>query len=133
MKHKTVWVVWFFIAMLAVALPLPLIVNVALPMTAIAYAVMMVVSGYTGLDMAASFNKSLKLPAGYKYTGSIKKLFAIVIGMCILMLEAVTLQAFLPDVALPLEQIVTAAGLVAGLYAGGSKALNIAEAQGANS
>ena len=130
MKHQTVFVVWLYMVLFALMLAIQPIVSFAMPIDGASYALFLVVGGYVGLDEFASYVASKKLPRGSKFTGSQQKLLRIVIAMFVLSLEAVIIQALVPDVALPLDQIVLAAGLVAGIFAGGNKAANAAEQEG---
>lgn len=130
MKHRTVWVVWLYMAAYAAMLALLAVVDFDMPISGATYGLMIVVGGYVGMDEFASFVASKKLPAGIKYTGSTRKLLNIVIGIFILAAEAMVVQVIEPDVILPLDQIVLAAGMVAGIYAGGNKAANAAEQEG---
>jgi hypothetical protein len=82
------------------------------------------------MDQFAAFVASKKLPSGMKYTGSYKKLLQIVIAMYALAIIAIVVQAVAPDYVLPLDRLMMAAGLVAGLFAGGNKAANAAEKEG---
>lgn len=127
---RTAWVVWIYIVAYAAMLALVALVDFAMPLTGATYGLMVVVGGYVGMDEFASFVASKKLPAGVKYTGSKQKLLSIVIGMFAIATIAIAVQAIEPGIMLPLDQIVLAAGLVAGIYAGGQKAANAAEQEG---
>ena len=130
MKHSTVWAVWTFIVFYAALLVLTLVVDFVMPLDGATYALFLVVGGYVGMDEFASFVASKKMPKGMRYTGSITKLRNIVIAMFAIVILALVVQALSPTVALPLDQIVLAAGLVAGLFAGGNKAAVAAEQEG---
>ena len=127
---RTVWVVWIYLLSYAAMLALTAIVDFVMPIDGATYGLMVVVGGYVGFDEFATFVTSKRLPAGLKYIGSRQKLLAMVLGMFVIAAEAIVVQAFVPDIALPLDQIVLAAGLVAGIYAGGQKAANAAESEG---
>jgi hypothetical protein len=127
---KTVWVVWVYIALYALLLGLQLIVDFALPIEGATWALFFVVGGYTGMDEFASYVTTKKLPQGQKYTGSYKKLMQIVIAMFALVILAVVVQAISPKYPMPLDNLTMAAGLVAGIFAGGNKALNAVEKEG---
>jgi hypothetical protein len=129
-RQKTGWAVWALIVSYAAMLGLQLIVNFALPLDGATWAVMMVVGAYVGADEFASYVTSKKMPKGAKYTGSYKKLLRIVVAMMVLVVEAIVVQALIPDVALPLDQLMVALGIVTGLFAGGNKASNAAEGDG---
>jgi hypothetical protein len=130
MRQKTAWAVWALIVSYAAMLGLQLIVNFALPLDGATWAVMMVVGAYVGADEFASYVTSKRMPKGVKYTGSYTKLLRIVIAMMVLVIEAIVVQALIPDVALPLDQLMVALGIVTGLFAGGNKAANAAEGDG---
>lgn len=127
---RTAWVVWIYLLAYGAMLALTAVVEFIMPIDGATYGLMVVVGGYVGMDEFASFVTSRKMPAGMKYTGSKEKLLAMVLGMFALAAEAIVVQSFVPDVALPLDQIVLSAGLVAGIYAGGQKAANAAESEG---
>jgi hypothetical protein len=129
-RMKTVWVVWVYMIAYLALLLLQLRVEFAMPLDGATYALFLVVGGYVGMDEFASFVTSKRMPAGMKYTGSYRKLLAIVIAMFAVATVAIVVQAQLPDTELPLDQIVLAAGLVAGIFAGGNKAANAAEQTG---
>lgn len=127
---RTIWAVWVFMGIYAALLVLAVLVDFALPIDGATYALFIVVGGYVGIDEFATYVASKKLPTGQKYTGSIEKLMKIVVGMFVIAIEAIVIQAISPQTVLPLDQIILAAGLVAGLYAGGNKAANVAEQAG---
>jgi hypothetical protein len=129
-RMKTAWVVWVYMIAYLAMLILQLIVEFAMPLDGATYGLFLVVGGYVGMDEFATFVASKRLPAGIKYTGSYPKLLAIVVGMFLITTAAVIVQAHIPETELPLDQIVLAAGLVAGLFAGGNKAANAAEKSG---
>lgn len=127
MKTKTVWVVWLIIITVGVLFPLQLLLDFPLPFGGALYALMFIVGGYVGFDQFSTVVASRKMPTGFKYTGSYKKLFFIVIGMWILLIEAIIFQAILTTIQLPLDQMFVAVGIVSGLFAGGNKLNNAAE------
>lgn len=129
-KMPTAWVVWLFIVMYGAMLYLQTVVSFALPIDGATWALMFVVGGYVGLDEFASYVSSKKLPKGVKYTGSYKKLLYIVVAMFALTLAAIYVQSITPNYELPLDNLAMAAGLTAGLFAGGNKAANAAEQEG---
>lgn len=130
MTTKTVWVVWLYMLTYALMLGMQLIVDFAMPLDGATYALFLVVGGYVGMDEFAGFVASKRLPTGVKYTGSYSKLLRIVVAMFLISIEAIVIQALVPEQQLPLDQIVLAAGLVAGIFAGGNKAKNAAETEG---
>lgn len=127
---KTVWVVWVYIILYAIMLGLQLIVEFALPIDGATWALFFVVGGYTGMDEFASYVTTKRLPKGVKYTGSYDKLMRIVIAMFVLVIIAIIVQALAPKYQIPLDNLTMAAGLVAGIFAGGNKALNAVENEG---
>ena len=126
----TAWAVWVLIVAYAAMLGLQLVVSFALPLDGATWAVMMVVGAYVGADQLATYVASKKMPVGLKYTGSYQKLLRIVVAMMLLVIEAIVVQALVPDTALPLDQLMVALGIVTGLFAGGNKAANAAEGEG---
>ena len=130
MRQRTGWAVWALIVAYASMLGLQLIVDFPLPLDGATWAVMMVVGAYVGADEFASYVTSKRMPKGEKYTGSYEKLLRIVIAMMALVIEAIVVQALVPEVALPLDQLMVALGIVTGLFAGGNKAANAAEGEG---
>ena len=127
---KTAWIVWLYIVLYAALLGLQAVVNFAMPLDGATWALLAVVGGYTGMDEFATYVTSKKLPKGQKYTGSYKKLLKIVVAMFVLVVVAIVVQAIEPDYQLPLDRLTMAAGLTAGLFAGGNKANNAAEQEG---
>jgi len=130
-KMPTAWVVWVFIVLYAALLGLQLVVDFAMPIDGATWALLAIVGGYVGMDEFASYVASKKMPKGTKYTGSYTKLRRIVIAMFVLMVVAIVVQSQAPDYKLPLDRLAMAAGVVAGLFAGGNKAGNAAEQEGA--
>jgi hypothetical protein len=124
---KTAWVVWLYIVLYAALLVLQVFVNFNMPLDGATWALLAVVGGYVGMDEFASFVASKKMPSGMKYTGSYKKLLRIVVAMFALVIVAIAVQSQAPDYQLPLDRLTMAAGLTAGLFAGGNKATNAAE------
>jgi hypothetical protein len=129
---KTAWVVWLYIVLYAALLVLQAVVDFAMPLDGATWALLAVVGGYVGMDQFASFVASKKLPSGMKYTGSYKKLLHIVIAIFTLAIVAIIVQGLEPEYQLPLDRLMMAAGLTAGLFAGGNKAANAAEQEGPN-
>lgn len=129
-RMPTAWVVWVFIVLYAAMLALQAFVKFAMPLDGGTWALLFIVGGYVGMDQFATFVASKKLPQGFKYSGSYKKLLHIVIAMFVLMIVAIVVQAQSPSYELPLDRLAMAAGLVAGLFAGGNKANNAAEKGG---
>ena len=127
---KTAWIVWLYIVLYAALLGLQAVVNFAMPLDGATWALLAVVGGYTGMDEFATYVTSKKMPKGAKYTGSYKKLLKIVVAMFVLVVVAIVVQAIEPDYQLPLDRLTMAAGLTAGLFAGGNKANNAAEQEG---
>jgi hypothetical protein len=127
---KTAWVVWLYIILYAALLILQTAVNFAMPFEGATWALLAVVGGYVGMDEFASFVATKKLPSGVKYTGSYRKLLHIVIAMFALSILAIIIQSVQPFYELPLDRLMMAAGLTAGLFAGGNKAANAAEKEG---
>jgi len=128
-RQASAWVVWGFMLAYVAMLILELFVQFPLPIDGSTYALFMVVGGYVGIDQVASYVKSKTLPPGYKYTGSYAKLRNMVVGMMAITLLAIVVQALLPQRPLPVDNVMLAAGLIAGLFVGGNKANNAAEAQ----
>jgi hypothetical protein len=129
-KQKTGWAVWVLLLSYAAMLGLQLVVTFPLPLDGATWAVMMVVGAYVGADEFASYVTSKRMPKGVKYTGSYQKLLRIVIAMMLLVIEAIVVQSLIPDIELPLDQLMVALGIVTGLFAGGNKAQNAAEGEG---
>jgi len=124
---KTVWVVWLIILSVGILFPLQLIVNFEIPFSGAMYALMLIVGGYVGLDQFATITTTKKLPNGFKYTGSYKKLLFIVIAMWGLLFEALIFQAIITNVKLPLDELFVAVGIISGFFAGGNKLNNANE------
>jgi len=131
MRQKTAWAVWVLIVAYAAMLGLQLFVTFSLPLDGATWAVMMVIGAYVGADEFASYVTSKKMPEGLKYTGSYKKLLRIVVAVMVLVAEAIVVQALVPKTELPLDQLMVALGIITGLFAGGNKAANAAENDGA--
>jgi hypothetical protein len=132
MKHKTVWVVLLFILAAALTLGFSATGIDWLPVQEMVTALTWVAGAYLGIDQLSGFLASRKLPPGAKYTGNQGKLQFITIAVVLLMIEGVIVQGLSPGVRIPLADLVMLAGLVSALYAGGNKALNIAENMGTN-
>ena len=124
---KTVWIVWLIILSTAILFPLQIIVNFEIPFSGAMYALMLIVGGYVGLDQFATITTSRKLPNGFKYTGSYRKLLFIVIAMWGLLFEALIFQAIITNVKLPLDELFVAVGIISGFFAGGNKLNNANE------
>jgi hypothetical protein len=129
-RQKSAWVVWVFMILYAATLALISVVSFQLPLEGATSALLLVVSGYVGVDQMASIVTSMKMPSGLKYTGSYKKLLKILVGMFIIVGEAIVVQGLSPDTQLPLDQLVFATGLVAALFVSGNKANTAAEKTG---
>ena len=127
MRTKTVWVVWLIILSVAILFPLQLIVNFEIPFSGAMYALMLIVGGYVGLDQFATIVTTKKLPNGFKYTGSYRKLLFIVIAMWGLLFEALIFQVIIVNVKLPLDELFVAVGIISGFFAGGNKLNNANE------
>ena len=131
MKTKTIWVVILAILCMAVLPPIQVwAVKFALPFSAAAYALLMILGGYTGMDQLATVATSKKMPSGMKYTGSYKKLLFIVIAAWALAVEYVIFQSMLSEIQLPLSELFITAGAVGAIFAGGNKLNNAAEKEG---
>lgn len=126
--QKSVWAVWLFIGLVSLIFPLQLFVSFNLPLRESAYALMMVVGAYLGFDQLATFTKTKTLKPGDKFTGSYKKLLHITIAMFCLLLELIILQFLCVEIEMPLGEMILCVGAVAGIFVGGNKANNMAEA-----
>ena len=120
-------VVWLMIISFMVLFPLQLIVKFDIPFSGAIYALMLIVGGYVGLDQFSTIVTTKKLPDGYKYTGSYKKLLFIVIAMWALLFEALIFQGIISDKQFPLDELFIAVGIVSGIFAGGNKMNNANE------
>jgi len=126
-NQKSVWVVWLIIISVFALFPLQLIVIFDIPFNGAIWALLFIVGGYMGFDQFATIVTSRKMPEGYKYTGSYKKLFFITIALWVILIEAMIFQSFLKKIELPLDQLFFAVGIVSGIFAGGNKLNNAAE------
>ncbi|MFW5776819.1 MAG: hypothetical protein ACOCZB_05975 [Spirochaetota bacterium] len=126
-RMPTAWVVWVFLVLYGAMLVLQTVVEFAMPLEGGTWALLFVVGGYVGLDEFATFVTSKRMPSGLKYTGSYRKLLAIVVSMFALLVVAIVVQSIEPAYELPLDRLAMAAGVTAGLFAGGNKANNAAE------
>jgi hypothetical protein len=90
------------------------------------YSLMMIVGSYIGLDQAATFVSSMKMPEGIKYEGSKEKLRNIAVAMVLVLAEGLIVQYIIKPRILPLDQLFFATGLILSIYVGGNKAANIA-------
>jgi len=131
-KQKSIWVVWLIIFSVFLLFPLQLIVKFEIPFNGAIWALFFIVGGYMGFDQFATIITSKKMPEGYKYTGSYKKLLFITISLWILLFEALFFQSFLKQIKLPLDQLFMAIGLISGIFAGGNKLNNAAEREDGN-
>lgn len=122
----TVWAVWAYFLLFFSLLILQSIDTVVIPMEMAIYALMMIVGSYIGLDQAATFVSSMKMPEGVKYEGSKEKLRNIAIAMVLVLAEGLIVQYIIKPRILPLDQLFFATGLILSIYVGGNKAANIA-------
>jgi len=115
-------------------LPLQLKLHFSLPFDGAIYALMLIVSAYTGASQIATFNASTQLPKGTHYEGSYKKLLTIVILLFILQVISIYYQELFTlkslNIQLPLEKIMVTLGLTASMFVGGNKANIIAKEKG---
>lgn len=125
--QKTIWVVWLIIISACLLFPLQLIVTFEIPFDGAIWALLLIVGGYMGFDQFATVVASRTLPAGYKYTGSYKKLFFVTIALWLILIEAIVFQGILNQIKLPLDQLFFAVGVISGIFAGGNKLNNVAE------
>lgn len=128
-KQKTAWVVWIMIIAIAFLFPLQFIVMFEIPFDGAVWALLFVVGGYMGFDQMATIVATRKMPVGYKYTGSYKKLLFITIALWLILVEAMIFQSILIQIMLPLNELFFSVGLVSGIFAGGNKLNNAAEKQ----
>lgn len=126
-KQKSAWVAWLIIITVALLFPLQFIVSFPLPFDGAIWALLFIVGGYTGFDQLATIITSRKLPEGFKYTGSYRKLLFITGALWVILIEALIFQSVLPTVSLPLDQLFVAVGIISGIFAGGNKLNNAAE------
>ena len=129
-RQKTVWVVWLILISVMALFPLQLLVNFEIPFDGAIWALLFIVGGYMGFDQFSTITASRKLPDGFKYTGSYKKLLFITIAIWVILIEGMVFQGLLEDIKLPLDQLFIAVGIVSGIFAGGNKLNNAAEGDG---
>jgi len=125
-KLGTVWAVWAYFVLFFLLLILQAVGTVLIPMEMAIYSLMMIVGSYIGLDQAATFVSSMRMPEGIKYEGSKEKLRNIAVAMVLVLAEGLIVQYIIKPRILPLDQLFFATGLILSIYVGGNKAANIA-------
>lgn len=124
MKHKYLWIVWFFIICFAMLPIIQIGQDFQLPFESAIIGLFCVLSAYLGFDFFASYTKT-KLD-GIKYEGSKKKLLVIVIVLLVIMVEYHVFQ-FATKMELPLGSLWLSVSGVSAILLGGKGLLNHAE------
>ena len=122
-KTKSAFVVWIYIFLYEAMLLLQYFYKVKMPTDGATWALLFVVGGYVGMSQFAAFVTTKKLPDGFRYTGNYKKLLSITIAMFVLSITAILIGGE----NMPVDNLLAASGLTAGLFAGGNKSTIVAE------
>jgi hypothetical protein len=138
MKHKTLWLVIFWIAFLAVALVAQALIPTALPLAPVINLAGVVSLAYVGIDKTKNIVAAAKAPAGdygldYVPPMQDKHLWIVIVWLVLLILT-LAIAAYLAAVkrteALPLTEAVMYAGILSAAYIGLDKGAKVAAAAG---
>ena len=120
----TAWVVWLSIILSAITMALQYFSpGVSLPHETIAWGLVAVAGGYTGVDRLSYFVKSKTLEYGESDHGNVHKMKWVICLLFVLIIEALVLQVIFKVKDLPLETLVISFSSTASIYAIGNKAI----------
>lgn len=141
MKHKTLWLVVVWLALLVVALGLQAVLPLGLPLAPIVNLAGVISLSYVGVDKAKNIVTAAKSPAGqfgFDYVPPMQdKHLWIVIVWLVVLAEAFVIQAIVkasfPDagITIPVLEVVTFAGILSAAYVGLDKGTKLASVAGA--
>ncbi len=86
------------------------------------------ISGYAGIKSFGVYQTSKTLPTGQGVSRQTKdKLLQILVGLYIIILEALVVQYLKPDLVIPLDELFIMAGVCSGIVLGGGQAIKTGE------
>ncbi len=140
MKHKTLWLVVVWVALLIVALALQAILPQGLPLAQIVNLAGIISLSYVGIDKVKNIVVASKAPSGeygFDYVPPMqdKHLWIVIVWLFILA-ETFAIQAIVkasfPEagIPIPVSEAVTFAGILSAAYVGLDKGAKIASAAG---
>lgn len=124
-RTRSAFVVWAYIFLYESMLLLQYFTKMKMPVDGATWALLFVVGSYVGMSQFAAFVTTKKLPDGFRYTGNYKKLLRITVAMFVLSITGVIINT--AGSSVPVDNLLMASGLTAGLFAGGNKSTVAAE------
>ena len=126
MKH--IAFIWIPILIFMVFLPLSLVLEFPIPFDGAIVLLGASISGYTGIKSLGIYKTAKELPSGHGVNAETrKKMTSILIALYIIIVEAFIIQYMNADIELPLNFLLSMAGVCSAVVLGGSQAVKTAE------
>lgn len=128
MKH--IIFVWLPVIIVMAFFLIPLFVEFPVPFDGAIFLLGASISGYTGLKAFGVYQSAKKMPEGQGVSQETKdKLLHILVALYVIIIEALIVQYIKPDLELPLDDLLTSAGICSAFVLGGNQAIKTAEKQ----
>jgi len=126
MKH--IIFVWLPIVIVAVFMAMPVFVDFPVPFDGAIFLLGASISGYTGIKAFGIYQNAKSLPSGEGVSQDTKdKMLHVLIALYVLIIESLVIQYFNPTMELPLNDLLTSAGIASGFILGGNQAIKAGE------
>ncbi len=125
---KNIIFVWIPMILFGLFLLVPLFAEFAIPFSGAIILLGGSISGYTGVKSFGVYQTAKTMPSGDGVAKETKdKLVKILIGLYVIIFEALIIQYMKPEIEIPLDDLFVMAGICSSIVLGGSQAIKSAE------